>query len=703
METITETMSPDVSITKTEIFDIEFARQLLDDKNIPKDERDKIRRYVKNKVRGNQHDTTYKLGKYCKHEFLGRFCALRGESLQTFGKDIRNALASQFYWDLDMVNAQPTLLYQYAEKNGWKCDAIKSYIQNREELLNEICETMSIERWEAKEKVIAIFFGCGSTAVENMPSFFTDELYPELRMIMKNNWEHNKSSLKWLEKQPNHFGKGLADILQTEERKCLLALDKSLSRNGRTMDVFMHDGGLIRKKENETCLPRNLISQLEKDIETETGYKLKLLVKEMKTSFVKQNEEDDYAEKKRQFEETGWKGATYFKLRNPPCFMMVLKDKVEMLSKSDLVQNEEDNKLNDGSLFIKRWLDDPEKREYNEVAFSPNREVDSKTFNLFRGFPMQPKEGDFSIFTTLLNILVNHDKASFDYVEKWLASILQFPFRKTGVAIVIKGKKGVGKDTYFDAVGKLFGKYYLTTSRPEHDLFSRFNSISNMKLLLKLEEANFQVNKEFEERFKGMITSGKDVFEKKGKDIIEVDSFSNYVLTTNQHVPVAMTHDERRFVIFQASTEKKGDSQFWRSVYSQLENTSVYEAYLHHLMNIDVSDFNPTFDKVITADYKESLDSFIPYHCRWFQREVERCEERNEETIKWSGRELFSLIKTSTYCKFDINETRFGLDLKEYITDNIIEKKRDGSGWKYTINVSSMRNYLTEKGLWVDI
>jgi hypothetical protein len=147
METTTTVLlqSPDMSITKTEIFDVDFARQLADDKNIPKEEREKIRRYVKNRVRGNQHDTTYKLGRYCKHEFLGRFCALRGESLQCLGRDIRNALGNQFYWDLDMINAQPTLLYQYAEKNGWKCDSIKIHIQNREELLNEVCESLSIE------------------------------------------------------------------------------------------------------------------------------------------------------------------------------------------------------------------------------------------------------------------------------------------------------------------------------------------------------------------------------------------------------------------------------------------------------------------------------------------------------------------------------------------------------------------------------
>jgi phage/plasmid-associated DNA primase len=287
VETTTEILSADISYTKTEIFDCEFARQLLNNKDIAKEDRDKLRRFVKGSEKGNRHITTYKLGKDCKHEFLGRLIALKGESLQALPKDIRHAISNQFYHDIDMVNAQPTILYQYCEKQGWKCDAIKKYVSQREELLNEICESLNVQRWEAKDRVISLFFG--SMNISGLPSFFNDELLPEIRSIMHNNYKVNNDKLKFLAKQPNHVGKALAYILQTEERTCLLAMDRSLSRNKRNLDVYIHDGGLVLKKENETTLSADLIQKIEQDVLKETGYKIQLIVKPMKTSFSKED------------------------------------------------------------------------------------------------------------------------------------------------------------------------------------------------------------------------------------------------------------------------------------------------------------------------------------------------------------------------------------------------------------------------------
>lgn len=292
METIVETIvSPDISITKTEVFDIAFARQLLNNKDIAKDDRDKLRRYVKGAEKGNKHITTYKLGKNCKSEFLGRLVALKGEGLQCLQKDIRNGIAHQYYHDIDMVNAQPNILAQYCEKQGWKCDAIRKYVSQREELLSELCEALNIQRWEAKERVIALFYG--SNNANDLTDFFKDELLPELRRIMENNFKFNVEKLKWLGNQPNRVGKGLAYILQTEERTCLLAMDRSLTKNGRSMDVFIHDGGLVQKKEGEQTLPTELLRKVEADVKRDTGYSVQLLVKPMKSLFEKQDDEDE--------------------------------------------------------------------------------------------------------------------------------------------------------------------------------------------------------------------------------------------------------------------------------------------------------------------------------------------------------------------------------------------------------------------------
>lgn len=290
MATSTTTLtlvSPDHSVTKTEVFDADTARWILENKDISSDERAAVRRIFKNRVRGNQHETTYKLGKDIKHEDLGRFVPVRGEGLQCLSRDCRSALAQKSYWDVDMRNAQPTLLQQFAEKRGWKCDVLKRYNENREEYLTELAEALDVERWEAKDRVTALMFG-GQAA--GLTSFFVKELQPEIAMMMRNVFREFSKEYPSVAKRGERSM--MAMVLQTEERKCLLAMDSSLAKQGRSMDVYIHDGGLVRKKDGEHHFPNETLRKTEKDVEEATGYKISLALKEMKTTLERESDED---------------------------------------------------------------------------------------------------------------------------------------------------------------------------------------------------------------------------------------------------------------------------------------------------------------------------------------------------------------------------------------------------------------------------
>ena len=287
VQTDTAIVPPDLSLTKTEIFDADFATWILNNKDIPKEEREAVRRLFRGRVRGNQHETTYKLGRELKHEDLGRFHAVRATGLQCCWADTRAALAQKFYWDVDIRNAQATLLEQYATKRGWTCEAVKRYNADRDEFLAELME-MGMERWEAKEKVCRIMFG-GS--VEGLPSFFVRELQPEMRKLMENIWNENRTKYPSIAKKPNAVRSMMANVLQTEERQCLLAMDKSLANQGRSLDVLIHDGGLVRKKDGEGRMPEEVLRRVERDVLEMTGYSISLAVKELKTSLEREDDE----------------------------------------------------------------------------------------------------------------------------------------------------------------------------------------------------------------------------------------------------------------------------------------------------------------------------------------------------------------------------------------------------------------------------
>ena len=282
--------SPDISITKTEVFDADFADWILNNKDIPKEEREAVRRLFRGRVRGNQHETTYKLGRELKHEDLGRFHAVRATGLQCCWADTRAALAQKFYWDVDIANAQAVLLEQYATKRGWTCDAVKRYNANRDEFLAELME-MGMERWQAKEKVCRIMFGGG---IDGLPPFFVQQLQPEMRKLMENIYNENRTKYPSIAKKPNAVRSMMANVLQTEERLCLLALDKSLANQGRSLDVLIHDGGLVRKKDGEGRMPEEVLRKAEKDILELTGYTVRLVVKELKTTLERDDREEEF-------------------------------------------------------------------------------------------------------------------------------------------------------------------------------------------------------------------------------------------------------------------------------------------------------------------------------------------------------------------------------------------------------------------------
>lgn len=691
--TATET-SPDISITKTEMFDVDFARWVVENKAIPKDDRAMVSRYLKNRVRGNEHDTTYKLGKLCKGEFLGRFCAIRSESLQCFPRDIRNALAMKYYWDVDMINAQPTLLVQYCEKQGWVCDALKKYVAQREELLSLICDTCNVERWEAKQKVVAILFGAGVDA--DMPAFFREEFYGEMRSIMKNNW--SSSQFKWLEKQPNPYGRAIAYTLQTEERKCLLAMDKSLTRHKRSLDVLIHDGGLVRKKMGETALPETLLRQVEKDILAETGYTLSLCVKPMTTSLEMETDgvEEEYKTQKEEFEKS------HFKVELPFAYVRLDGKDIHFYTQTELQGCYANMLLSDGSPFITRWLKDPQMRTYKALAYRPKQETPPNTFNIFTGFEVEPVEGDVSVIREVLRLVSGNDSVMAEYIENWCAWLIQKPYEKTETVIVVSGEQGVGKDTYFDFIGNLMGRQYvLNTSRPEEDIFGKFNGHLKKTIFIKCEEAQYLINKQNGETMKSLVSTTVMPFQDKGAKTVSLDCFFNFAMTTNQEVPVPLEQTNRRYVLCRASSEKRGDLEYWNKTHETLKKPEVRSAYMHYLLNKDISAFNPR--KFPETDYyNEVKQSFAPYHAKWFQEFICRNGEEDEKTeYSFTASELLRRMKEST--KFDLNATQLGRALKVY-PETILQKKQTKYANTYVMTSGeAMREFLIQQKWWVEL
>jgi len=278
---LTHQESFDIAVCKTEIVDIDNLQYLLKTDLISNDEKKALSKYHKRRVNGRYVDITYVLGVKAKTEFVGRFSPKGGVGMQCFSRDIRAFLTQANYWDIDMKNAQPNLLLQYAEKIGLECSNLKKYCSTREDVLTETMTILMCNRDEAKQRYISLFFG-GSN-VDDLPDWVRFGLYPELCKIKNNIYNSHLTIAKKLKNNPNSV---MAYMLQSIERDCLMCLDKALTQKGRNFDVLIHDGGLVRKLENEKEFPLELLKHAEWYIHNQTGYKVELVNKPIKSSFV---------------------------------------------------------------------------------------------------------------------------------------------------------------------------------------------------------------------------------------------------------------------------------------------------------------------------------------------------------------------------------------------------------------------------------
>lgn len=260
------------------------------------------------------------------------------------------------------------------------------------------------------------------------------------------------------------------------------------------------------------------------------------------------------------------------------------------------------------------WLASPDRRQYDGIDFFPGREIPGY-FNLWRGFAVEPRKGSCALFWQhLFFIICRGDRGHYWYLRKWLAHLIQHPAELPGVAIVIRGKQGTGKTLFADFVGRLLGQHYLMLTRMEQ-LTGRFTGHLKDALLVCANEAVWGGDKHGEGALKSLITDATTPVELKGKDLFFVLNYKRLVATTNEEWAVPMAMDDRRFLILEASDEKKEDKAYFGALVKQMADGGS-EALMHDLMHEDLADFDVRTKPQSSLGFDIKLQSADPV-VRW--------------------------------------------------------------------------------------
>lgn len=241
------------------------------------------------------------------------------------------------------------------------------------------------------------------------------------------------------------------------------------------------------------------------------------------------------------------------------------------------------------------WTSHPQRRQYDGVIFDPTPGANHpELYNLWRGWAVDARQGDWSAMQSLIKeVLCRGDSASYDYVVRWMAHMVQHPSTPAEVALVFKGAKGTGKGTLCRALTDLGGKHGRHVTSSEH-FTGRFNEHLADTIILFVDEGFWAGDKKAEGVLKGLITEKTMSFEGKGKPVVQGPNHLHVVMASNEDWVVPATHDERRFAVFEThGTAAKGFKHFGTLIEEGPKRTSLLAAMLYDLQRMDLGDWHP--------------------------------------------------------------------------------------------------------------
>jgi hypothetical protein len=293
---MSDILSQDVTILKTELFDADLAGYLLrathpnDSKKrlLGRDDHEALSRYFKKRI-GSRMEVLYQVAKKVRSDglFAGRLYPKDNIGLAALNGKIRSSLCHGIYHDIDMCQAHTAILVNICEQHRVPAPATNRVLHSRSDWM-KLAEERGLTRDDVKMDITRTLFGGSPFQVNGIPEIACHlaEFKDELPFIVSSLQGHFPREVTLAKKRKGNFiGVFLNAICTDKERDILMVMDRTLTSLGYPVDVLIYDGCMVRTKEDEPELPESVLRIVEQAILDQTKFKIQLACKPLHPYF----------------------------------------------------------------------------------------------------------------------------------------------------------------------------------------------------------------------------------------------------------------------------------------------------------------------------------------------------------------------------------------------------------------------------------
>jgi hypothetical protein len=493
--------------------------------------------------------------------------------IQQLPNQFRGLLCNGISTDVDIVNCQPTIIYNLCKRHNIECPFLTKYVHERDQLIADGKITkLDATKVMNKEKYTKGLTSYG-IGFDNEMKFLQRELaihYPRYLQLAEQKAKDNKMGrfMSYL------YQKFENDILQAVVEKCPYKIS-----------VLMFDGFLI-----EGLVPETYCDELSAFVKEKFDMEIKYKLKPHNTSLVIpddyhfEDNETQYLTLKTKYEA---QGLCY--IESTSSYALKINNKYMFKSRDELTRHFERETIGDDPFFLK-WVKDPTAQVFQDIGMYPHDvKCPDGILNLWTGFSafkLNTELVDIEPFHEHVRIMANREDAVYHFLIKWMANMFQFP-SSPSIFVCLSSNEGTGKSALMQLLTNMVGHdKSIEIDSPETQLFGTFNGHLQDKIFINLNEIGRKDMNQFYDKLKSAINSPTCVVHDKGQKAFSINNIRHYFATTNNEHAIIVKDGNRRYMMAQTSNELIGKHDYHTAFYNWIERPSVQYSIYHYLMNL---------------------------------------------------------------------------------------------------------------------